>query len=374
MLWGMSTRDEDDQHERTDPEAAAYNLLGINATWVDGLTEHATRVSGARLSYARSTKDNLEVPPGCDDWQIRLTEVLDDRQTNTLNVFEVGGIGNFPGPQKLAEWFWEEATDHWRGLRTMADAAGDIPPKRVRAVLTLLDKKHSVIDELGAYVGIRSRTQAERRAAHAGVRFKESADPETGEPAVPASPSRINRELERGYIAQLRLSNETSKAYAKSVSDFAEKTMDMADRYRENASESGDGEDDVALAFLELGKEFLGHSRQRREVKEDLKGKAPSDNGDGGPACAYARQALPYFTDDVRSRCKELLGNAFDQAYHALNYATEKGVTEKAFLKRFKQSAEWFIAVAQQDPSKFRAIPAEARKPLEAVVKLAFAG
>jgi hypothetical protein len=360
--------------EGQDNQEAQFNLLGISAGWVDGLTEHADAVASLRLSYARSTQDPLEVPKGCDDWGVRLTEVLDDTKTRTLNVFEIGGIGQFPGPQRLAEWLWEEATDHWRGVRTMSESADEVPPKRLRAVLTLLDAKHTIIDELGAYVGIRSRTQAERRARARGVQFAESTDAETGEPAIPASPSRINRELERGYIAQLRLSNETSKAYAKSVGEFADKTMALADRYRDASLEPDDGDDEVALAFLELGKEFLGHARERKGVRDDIGARAPQDGKAGGPACAYARQALEHFTDEVIERCRDLLGGGFNQALAVLRYANESSADEKKFLKRFRQSAEWFIAIAQSDPSKLRAIPVAAREPLQACASLALAG
>ena len=127
----MSATPED--HEKS------INMLPLPATWVEALTEHADEVATIRLSYSRAANSELYVPEGCDDWQVKMTQALDDTRTRKLDFFDVSGIGQFVGPRALADWLWEEGQDHWRWERTRAEQNDENPPKRLHIVMTLLD-------------------------------------------------------------------------------------------------------------------------------------------------------------------------------------------------------------------------------------------
>ena len=359
------------------PEATekSQNLLPLPATWVESLTEHAQDVALIRLSYASAGNAELYVPEGVDDWHVRMVSVLDDTRTRELNVFDVSGIGNYSGPRALAEWLWEEGQDHWRWERTRAENCDDKPPNRLPIVMTLLDAKNNTLDTPGSYTGIRSRTKSERRATSRGVNFAENETNEEGEPDIPASPSRVNRELERGYINMVKLTNSTAEKFASSTAAMADKVLSLAERANVGTSDEEGESDEVLLAVLEIGKTWMGEGKKRQAVADDIRAAAPKDGGAGGPACAFARAAIKAFTLEDIQRCIGVFGQqTFGQIARPLRWALTDEATDKKLIADFKQSAEWFVAMTE-GPKKqeLACIPAAARGPLQSLISLTLA-
>ena len=216
-----------------------------------------------------------------------------------------------------------------------------------------------------------------RTATSKVINFADSHTDEDGAPDMVASPSRVNRELERGFIAATKLTVTTIEKYADSTAKMADKVLLLADRATtaSGSSDDDDGEDDVLLAVLQIGNTWLGEGKKRGQVADDIKSKAPDDGGAGGPACAYARACINAFSmEDIQACIAQFGQQTFGKIARPLRYALTDDANDKRLIADFKENANWFVAMTE-GPKKqqLACIPEAARPPLQALISLTLA-
>jgi hypothetical protein len=350
------------------------HLLPLPAPWVDGITEHCEDVKCIRMLFARSTRDELSAPVDMDDFHLRLQEAPRADGQGKQWCFDVEGLGLYHGPRQLAEFLWAEGQEHYRAVCSAAGRDGDQAPRRLRIVAQLLDGQQTELDQLGGYTGMNPRRGAAKRAEARGISFTED---HHDEPIMPG-PGRINQSLEKGYLTMMKRVDGLISARIEDSNGFVKASYERANEYHAkvaNQETEGDMDDEIIMAALALGNTVFGEKKKRNEKSDDIKDAAPDDGGAGGPACAYAREALTHFDADTIAACKaELDSQAIDNMVRCLRYSSEPNCQDAKLLKDFKKCAEWFIAQYQKDPQKLaRTIPRGAAVSLDALLKLALA-
>ena len=352
-------------------------MIPLAASWLDSLTRNAKELHILRLLFSRSTQDPLESPPNMDDYLVRISDLIDDHQQIRLSQFTIEGLDSFRGPKALGQFLHTEATEHFRWVLAEASRNGEHPPRRIRAVLQIMDGDGSELDEVGAYIGFRPVSTATKQNAAGGLNFAEDAA-DAGE-ELAASPTRINRQLETGYLGMVKTVGALITARVSDSAKFADATYANAIKFQErietnaSADESEDGMDDeITMAGLALLQTMFGQKNERKEKAETINSKAPKDGKAGGPACAYAREALTHFNDENIAHLMEAPGfrKPIGRMLQVLRYAEESNATDAKLLKDFKDSAEWFIGQYQKDPRSLMRIPRSAAPSMDALLKL----
>jgi len=359
-----------------DPPAS--QMIPMPGHWIESLTIHSRDLRRVRFLFARGSRDEPTLAPDLDDLHIRIQDVMkrEDGQ-ETQAMFDVLGLASCPGPRALAAFIWSEGQAHYRAVCVEARRNDEALPRRLRIVVQLLDAEGLELDELTGYTG-RDPARERARAAHrAGVTFVE--DTEAHNSNQSPSFGRINGSLEKGYLTMVKHLNTTIDKRMSDADLYAKSIRGSADQYAEAREAGGDREndldDEIALAGIQLAGQLFGQKQERNAKAENVKAGAPKDGGPGGPACAFARQALPHFTEEVIDRCRKNIGTELTEAtLQSLRYAEEQTATDKALLSRFRRQSEAFIELYQKKPEAIRAcIPAGAIRPLDALFKLSMA-
>lgn len=368
---------EQKEHFENAQNIPASRLLPLPAQWIDDLTMHAKDAKTIRLLFGRSTRDTLTAPPELDDFQVRLTTLDRPDGQGTLDAFEIAEIPTpFLGPRQLAEFLWEEGQNHYRTKCLEADSDGSPRPRRLRFVVRLLDGSGAELADLGGYTGMAPESAKRRKASAVGLNFAE--DNATEAPQSHGI-ARVNASLENGYLRLLKRVEAGLDKRADDINRMAELTYERANQYHAKVSKTDEEDDDgdmVLVAAMQMMTTVFGGRNERKEKAEDVKKRAPKDGKAGGPACAFAREALTHFTPDVIRTCQDTLGKQpVDRMLQTLRLANEPECEDRPLLIRFRESAEWFIKIFQNESEKHKlqCIPMGAASSLDALVKLSFA-